>query len=374
MAFGLLLALIGLEIGIRTVAPQGLVTEFFRYEETPLGGPGFRLQPGLWIPGAEGGSINRLGLRGPEITQKSGAHRVLVLGDSFVYGAGVSTSHSLPQQLDQLTGDSIEFVNAGTPSYGTVRELAWLETYGEQLAPDEVLLGVFIGNDFTDNLEVASPQIVDGRLFSGAAADDSAAVKNARVWLNSLHLYRLLQRRSYGEPRSAGIWSESDSMAKSDKQEAALEILKTRFAGRQMGRLAVYVPARGLDPRMDLAYDMTRLGLEGIFAWCREREVVLRLVLIPDVLQVEPDMLRRALSQAEEPAVPADYERPQRELMAWCETLGIPCLDLRAGMQAETMRRSHSLYLFGDSHWNAEGHLWAAEQIQRGYYLDFTQE
>lgn len=366
--FGLFSGVCILELGIRFVAPQGLVTEHFRYESTPQGGPGFRLQPGLWLPGPEGGRINSLGLRGQELPAKSDAQRVLVLGDSFVYGAGVPLADSLPAQLQGLAGDQFEFVNAGTPSYGTGRELAWLETYGELVSADEVLLAVFVGNDFTDNLELDAPRVIDGRLFSGAAAKGSAVKKSARVWVNSSHLYRLLQRRSYGQKDIEKPVEQNKVSPMSAEQQAALVALKDKFAQRQVGRLSIYTPESGVDPRVDLAYDMTRLGLDGIASWCNQRKMPLRVVLIPDVLQVEPDMRERALHQAGRENVSADFERPQRELVLWCEQLELECVDLLERMRAETENLGHSLYLFGDSHWNAEGHQLAAELVKKALY------
>jgi lysophospholipase L1-like esterase len=376
---GLLIGLVFLELGIRIVAPQGLITEFFRYEATATGGPDFRLQPGLWIPGEIGGSVNRMGLRGPEIPGKSTATRVLVLGDSFVYGAGVSTAASLPAQLqeradsDPTDGPGYEFINGGTPSYGTARELAWLEFYGDQIDPDEVLLGVFVGNDFTDNLEVEPPAIVAGRLFFGAAANASETQKLWRVLANKSHLARLLRRRSF----SSGGDSRAEPATVSQppgtaEQQVAREALLQKFAKTQVGRLSIYVPERGLDPRVDIAYDMTQLSLEGIAAWCAGRGIGLSLVLIPDVLQVEPDVRERALGQADEVNFIGDFARPQRELLEWCKHLGLEAVDVVGPLSSATQERGESFYLFGDSHWNADGHALSAELVYDSLYADLS--
>lgn len=65
--------------------------------------------------------VNPLGFRGPTIDQAKdpGVFRILVLGDSFVYGVGVASDQALPAQLGRLLaetrGPTIEVLNFGIP-------------------------------------------------------------------------------------------------------------------------------------------------------------------------------------------------------------------------------------------------------------------
>ena len=382
LLIGLVVALGLLEFGLRQFAPQGVVTDWVRYDAVPNApGVGYRMRPNQWVPGRLGGPINALGLRG--VAWPSGP-RTLVLGDSFVFGAGVELSDTFVARLDAELDDR-NMVNGGTPGYGTWREMAWLETYGDDLDLNAVVLCVFEGNDFQDNLETRAPEVVGGVLFGPDAAQASAG----RAWLNRSHLWRLLSRRVHQPAASAtarpglpagtdqGLSENSSSVASA--AAARSEAVLDQFARLQAPRLAVYVPPdlkdQALARRIALCFDMTSLALEGITEWCLQRNVELRVVLIPDVLAVDPAQRERALAQNDDPELRTalvggiDLDRPRRALAEWTAAKGLDFLDLterfREATEAllATNPRAEGLYLFGDSHWNQAGHELAATLI-----------
>lgn len=138
---------------------------------------------GLWVydatkgwfhqPGARGRAylggpdrgqvrVNSLGLRGAEIARAKppGTRRVLVLGDSYVFGVGVDEEHLFTTRLaERLSrgGAPVEAVNAGVSGYSNDQQLILLEELGPQLAPDLVVL-VMCDNDFEGNGESFSYQ------------------------------------------------------------------------------------------------------------------------------------------------------------------------------------------------------------------------
>ena len=92
-------------------------------------------------------SVNSLGLRSPELAARApGEVRVLVLGDSLVYGQGVGDDETLPHRLQSLLaeldadGRPWNVVNAGHRAYDTRQELALLEELGREIDPDVVVL------------------------------------------------------------------------------------------------------------------------------------------------------------------------------------------------------------------------------------------
>lgn len=114
-------------------------------------------------------SINSLGLRGQEVDLKPAENeiRILMLGDSLVFGIGLSDQYTIPRQLEQqLNGNSEEIVysviNMGVPSYNTEQELIQLQIIGFSLDPDLVLL-IFTDNDLQPKMWVfdrrASPLV-----------------------------------------------------------------------------------------------------------------------------------------------------------------------------------------------------------------------
>lgn len=154
-----------LEIVSRIVDPFGVsyYPETARYLDTliiedPIG---YRNRPGLngrfWGTQV---SINSRGLRDREIALQPAEDefRILMLGDSVVFGLGVDDDDTIPrrleQQLNRPDGTSVyRVINMGVPSYNTVQELEQLETVGFLYSPDMVLL-VFSINDLQPKMWV----------------------------------------------------------------------------------------------------------------------------------------------------------------------------------------------------------------------------
>lgn len=67
--------------------------------------------------------VNSSGLRDDEESLK--APDVIVAGDSFAMGWGVAQDEAFPQAIERRTG--LKALNAGIPSYGTVREMRLLD-------------------------------------------------------------------------------------------------------------------------------------------------------------------------------------------------------------------------------------------------------
>lgn len=101
-------------------------------------------------------TINSLGLRHAEIKAEPdpSRYRILMLGDSSVFGVGVSDEDTLPNQLEALLKEElgtiqdrpIEVINMGVISYNSEQELIQFETLGARFQPDLVLL-MFATND-----------------------------------------------------------------------------------------------------------------------------------------------------------------------------------------------------------------------------------
>ena len=160
------LLLLGLEVGIRalgfefaTIARPGLTDRgVWVYDGTK----GWFHQPHTSGHSNLGGpdlgiiEINSLGLRDREIAlaKPDGVKRILVFGDSFVFGVGVDQSHVLSTRLGELldasSGQRFEVINMGVSGYSTDQEYLLFRELGKALDPDLVIL-VVCYNDYFGN-------------------------------------------------------------------------------------------------------------------------------------------------------------------------------------------------------------------------------
>jgi lysophospholipase L1-like esterase len=148
-----------------------ILAEFAARMFFPQFAPSSPDQTGLWAynellgwshtPGRQSGfihrdfsvevSINSLGLRDSEYTlERTGSkRRMLVIGDSFGWGFGVSCHERFSEILEADHPDW-EVINASVAGYSTDQQLLYLRESGLALTPDIVLLLV-CGNDFDEN-------------------------------------------------------------------------------------------------------------------------------------------------------------------------------------------------------------------------------
>ena len=319
------LAIAAAEIGLRRLAPQEPPGMYM-----PDPALGFRLTPGyrgvqLFHGQALPLEFNSWGMRDRELGPPcAGVQRVLVLGDSFMFGHSVRVEQSFPKLLEQLLRarlgeQAVEVVNGGIPRYGTSQEWMWFEQTAELVRPDVVVLGMFVSNDIADNMHF-------GRVAGeGAPQWRSQGLMN---WLRvrSQLLIWLRHRRSTGSERPALL------------------------EGRAFATHAKTPPA---DIQQGIA--LTESYLRKLNAAVRQRGATLAVVLIPDAVQVYPERWDKTLARLH--AVAADYEReePSRHFSEVAGAEGIPVFDLLPVLERQ---RTEELYL--KLHWNARGHAVAA--------------
>ena len=100
-------------------------------------------------------SINRLGLRGPEIPYEpgAGARRLAIMGDSFAHGYYASEPETLRGRLaEALKSCRVDVLNAGGPGYSTDQEWLYFKEEISKYHPAEVVL-LFYYNDLQFNIE-----------------------------------------------------------------------------------------------------------------------------------------------------------------------------------------------------------------------------
>lgn len=143
------------------------------------------------------GPHDRRGLRRPDrpLKPKSTTLRLLSLGESTTYGAGLAwdeTYSHVAEQLLRAKGHSIEILNAGTRTWSTLQSLRYLEQAADDLQPDAVLFYHEI-NDFLPTtwraMKAPGAGMTDKETMASAARSvlgpvlrHSVFIRRARAW------------------------------------------------------------------------------------------------------------------------------------------------------------------------------------------------
>jgi hypothetical protein len=96
---------------------------------------------------------NQFGLRGPDdiqLKKTPGRKRVLVLGDSYVWGVGASQEDLFT--APEVFGTNDELINCGVSGYGTDQEYLFYLRTGQKFDVDQVVLAFTLYNDVENNL------------------------------------------------------------------------------------------------------------------------------------------------------------------------------------------------------------------------------
>jgi hypothetical protein len=166
-------------------------------------------------------STNALGLRERPIAPKSPHRvRVLMLGDSVAFGWGVQVedvaSRQLERELLTRSGVDVETINSGVPGYNTLQEALFLQTYGDMVQPDMVLL-LYVDND-TDYLDTTHPYLghMPNPLQSPLQATDYV-LSSSRVYFMARHfapaLLSSVWNKGSGEANTVGWRVSMHSLA-----------------------------------------------------------------------------------------------------------------------------------------------------------------
>lgn len=109
---------------------------------------------------------NAMGLRGPALSREPDPDRprILLLGDSLVWGYGVAADDTLRAALARLR-PGLEWVNLGVAGFGTGQEWMLLRAEGLPLRPSRVVLLFTLANDVEDTFVPDSVAAYPANLF-----------------------------------------------------------------------------------------------------------------------------------------------------------------------------------------------------------------
>ena len=297
--------------------------------------------------------INSKGLRdGEHEYSKDRRFRILILGDSFVWGYGIEEGKRFTEHLQALLGDKAEVINAGVTGYGTDQELLYFREEGVKYSPDLVItaFGSYDATyDNTHSVAYTYPKpyfmLEDGKLV----------LKNVpvprREWESGER--EALEKKVREEtPRKASFGKSLGKFLRTHFKSVALisdSIKGLRTAMRDSAKSNKKLPAYMIKTR-------------------KNRKDEAAIVLAEEILK---EMNKQVKSSAAEfVVVMVPYRAHLKKLpdnvysaiLDFCDREGIRCIDPYAGF-FEDYRKGNKLFFEHDKHWNESGHKLIAEEI-----------
>ncbi len=195
-AFSVAASLTVVEIAVRILDPAGIsyFEEVSRYHLEKVADPilVYKHEPGIRrrYQGVEV-ATNEIGLRERPIAPKQpGEMRVLLLGDSVVFGWGVAVEKTAGRRLEALLASAlarpVTVINSGVGSYNTVQQLAFLEQRGREIAPDAVVL-LYVENDI--DVKEATFDPLARRSLRGKSPPEVLTLLVEKSWTYRLALF-----------------------------------------------------------------------------------------------------------------------------------------------------------------------------------------
>jgi len=276
---------------------------------------------------------NSKGLRGGEYPPlKEYTRTILILGDSFTFGHGVSEDKTFSARLQELLNseysDTFFVINAGVMGYDNIQQMRYLKSEGLNFNPWMVIMAIYPENDLKDNLQDERSRATN---LQQRDIEDNFILKHSRfIWV---------LKSAYINLRLKSIYSGK-------KNPEAVK--RTHF---------IYLPSEKhrLEP---LTAEMDSIIAE-FYALGKEKNFYPLVMLIPARLQ-----LRKAdqeIAIAKLPNYEWDFDRPTKITTEIISKYSKDLLDLYEIFSKHPSLEG--LYFKHDKHFSVEGHELAAEQL-----------
>ncbi len=336
LRFVLVRVLVGLvvaELAVRILSPEVEFIQKSMFNQDPT--VWFRMKPnytGTMSKKEVPIATNSLGLRDREIgPRRPGVPRILVFGDSLMFGYGVAIEDTATRILEQILrerlGHEVEVVNAAVAGYSTLQAARSFALLANAVKPDIALLAFGVLNGGRMNVTFSEQNRRTARMTEGSAEHRvQQFIKGKIQWLRDTSQLSLLVKRRMA-PRRELSGMDVHAVDVSPQDEAGLRLIE-----QSIKEFAQATAQHGV-----------RSGV----------------VIIPSHKQVDPKLWQEMLLKHNLPGALYAPDQPDKRLQDYARKEAIPVLDLRAPIAARAL---DGFYWDGDGeHWEPHGHRIVAE-------------
>lgn len=261
----------------------------------------------------------------------AGVRRILLLGDSFVFGWGVRDHETLGAQLESKS-ENLEAINLGVCAYGIDQMLLSFRKFGKQFHPDYVFIGVY-----QEDFWRATRTFTDG----GYAKPYFLLSQSGHLKLQNVPAPKpfQFQLRTHQFP---GVINRNPI------ERLLFKSALYRFLKKSVLRLGRDLNL--LDPSLDEEWLLGRAILSQLIAEIRLANAEPVILIIPPeawLKNTKPTSLEKSLSR-------------------FAEREGVDLINLTPlFVQVASKTKITDYYIKDDWHWTAQGHQFVAEILSQ---------
>ncbi|MBN1364235.1 MAG: SGNH/GDSL hydrolase family protein [Syntrophaceae bacterium] len=307
---------------------------------------------------------NNYGYRGKAYDLKRNKKkRILVMGDSFVWGFGVENEDIFTSVIERETNNTIEVINMGVSGYGNDQEYLLWKKKGYQWTADEIIVVIYADTDLFENVSdfiwgydkpVFRQNSLGELTLTPPGSQRSEQWTEPAVVTNVspvLWFYKILSKSALAN-MLVRVATKNDSI------RHFLESHKVIFERSYILYPEQYIV--DLTPELKKSWDIMFKILDKFHEEVTRNRANFWIVIVPTIEQVYPELWNKFLKSDDLPSgKKLDPAIPNKRIVDWCVKNKIHVIDLLPQMREAGLSNPY-LYYPLNRHWTRDGHLVAA--------------